>query len=115
MIYDGDCAFCRWWIDWLRARTGDRVEYRASREVAADLPEIDAMCFERAVQYVDVGGLRSEGAEAFFRAWSLGSRWGRLGLWLWAWLPGFALLGRGLYRLIAHNRSFFSRLLRLFR
>ena len=40
LVYDGDCTFCRLWIDRWRALTGDRVQYAPFQEVSTQFPEI---------------------------------------------------------------------------
>ena len=112
MIYDGDCGFCRLWIERLRATTGERVEYRASQEAAPEFPEIPPEAFERSVQFLDTDGTRCEGAAAVFRAWARGSRLGGGALWLHAKAPPFAWAAEAAYRAVARHRMLFSRLTR---
>lgn len=40
LVYDGDCSFCRLWIERWRALTGERVQYAPFQRVAALFPEI---------------------------------------------------------------------------
>ena len=42
LIYDGDCAFCMFWLRYWRRLTGDRVNYAPYQEVAAQFPAIPA-------------------------------------------------------------------------
>ena len=40
IVFDGDCAFCRQWVERWRGMTGERFEYRPSNEVAGRFPEV---------------------------------------------------------------------------
>ena len=40
LVYDGDCGICRYWVDYWRGLTGERVVYRPYQEAAADFPAI---------------------------------------------------------------------------
>ena len=63
-IFDGDCGFCRLWIARWKLRTGPKVDYAPSQEVAPRFPEISAERFARAFQLVLPDGRVLEGAEA---------------------------------------------------
>ena len=68
LIYDGDCSFCRRWIEHWRAITGDRVEYAPYQEAASRFPGISEQEFRSAVQLVDSDGKIYRAAEAVFRS-----------------------------------------------
>src|SRR4029079_14364868 len=87
LIYDGDCGICRYWVDYWRGLTGERIPYRPYQEAAADFPAIAPEACARAVVFVDADGRVYSGAAATFRvlrgipgrdAW-----W-----WLYEHLPG---------------------------
>ncbi len=109
LIYDGQCRFCRLWIERWRELTGEAVDYRTSQEAAPEFPAIDAARFEAAVQLVEAGdggqeGRLREGADAVFAALEHGGR-----LWparLYRGLPLFARASELAYRFVAANRSF---------
>ncbi len=111
VIYDGDCAFCRLWIDAWREETGDRVHFAPSQEIAKKFPDVPREKYARAVQLIDEDGTRYEGAEAVFRV--LAKRPGR------GWLirvyeaPAVAPVTEWAYRLIARHRPLCLKLTRL--
>ena len=113
LIFDGNCHFCRRWIERWRELTAGAVEYAPSQEVAGRFPEIPAEAFDRSVQFVETDGTVYSGAEAVFR--SLGQKRGRKWMtWSYEHLPGFAAVTEAAYRLVARHRrtaSFFTRLL----
>jgi hypothetical protein len=39
LVYDGDCAFCIFWVRYWQKLTADAVNYRAYQDVAAHHPE----------------------------------------------------------------------------
>src|SRR4051812_33716808 len=101
LIYDGNCGFCRIWLDYWRQLTADRVEYIASQEVGDRFPQIPREAYSQSVQLVRPDGSVVGGARAVFE--SLGKE--RLYPWIsapseWA------------YRIIARHRSFFYQVTR---
>lgn len=113
LIYDGDCHFCRRWIERCRVATGDRVEYRSSQQCAADHPDIPASDFDSAVQWIGADGRRESGAPAVFSALATAGVFGQSVLGLYRNFPPFAWAADAGYRVVAQNRMFFSRLTRL--
>lgn len=107
LIYDGDCRFCRQWIERWRGLTTDRVEYAPYQAVAEQFPEVDAGRFSRAVQLVDRDGTFYQGAEAVFRTLAETPGHGT-GLWMYRRIPGFAMLSEALYLGVAAHRRLLS-------
>ena len=88
-VFDGECGICRYWVDYWRGLTGDRVDYRSYQEAAADFPAIAPDAFRTAVQYIEPGGATYSGAAATFRL--LRNAPGRAAWWwLYRHVPGFA-------------------------
>ena len=113
LVYDGNCNFCRLWIERWRALTGDRVQYAPFQEVAAQFPGIPREDFARAVQLILPDGKVSNAAQAVFRtlAFAPGCAWM---LWLYQYLPGAATVAELLYGFVARHRNPLHRLTRLF-
>src|SRR5436190_1726903 len=113
LIFDGDCHFCRRWIERWRELTAGAVDYAPSQAVARTFPEIPPEAFEQSVQFIDSDGTVFSGAEAVFR--SLGrSRSRRWMVWCYERVPGFAAFSEAAYRIVARHRrtsSIFTRLL----
>lgn len=95
LIYDGNCGFCRIWIDYWRQLTGKRVEYLRSQDVGNRFPQIPQEAYSKSVQLVQPDGAVTSGAEAVF------STLGLLALYRWISVPSEAL-----YRWIAAHRDF---------
>ncbi len=112
LVYDGDCGFCRFWIERWRDRLGDRVDCAPSHEVAGRFPQISPAEFDNAVQFIDGDGAVYAGAEGVFRAldFATGSGWR---MRAWRSIPGYARLCDATYRLVARHRAAFSFLTRL--
>ncbi|MBI3849364.1 MAG: lipase maturation factor family protein [Verrucomicrobia bacterium] len=114
MIFDGDCRFCRFWINRWRQTTGDRVDYLPFQDpqVPARFPELAREQFEEAVQLIETDGRVYGGADAVFRslAYNLCTRWP---LWLFQKIPGVAPITECSYRFVAKHRTVFSALTRL--
>jgi len=103
-VFDGDCGFCRKWLERWRARTGDRVEYAPSQEVAARFPEIPAEAFRHAFQLVLPDGRVLEGARAVYATLAQAPGSGGLEA-AYRRVPGFGALSELAYRVIASHRS----------
>jgi lipase maturation factor 1 len=110
LVFDGDCRFCRRWVERWRAKTGDRVDYRPFQEII-DIPELQQAdgswaaipreSFAESVHLIEPDGTVYIGAEAVFRS---------LGWQQWYCLPGVPSVSEWAYRLVARNRQVFSTL-----
>jgi predicted DCC family thiol-disulfide oxidoreductase YuxK len=112
MIWDGECHFCRRWIERWRTITAGEVEYAPYQEIADRFPEIPREQFQRSVVYIDKTGQVFVAAEAVYR--SLRCRPSKKWLW-WSYqhIPGFAVVSEFGYSFIARNRGFASTITRL--
>src|SRR5690242_7771316 len=99
VVFDGQCAFCRLWIDYSRQLTGDRVEYEAYQQIADRFPGIPVERFQEAVHLVLPGGETLRGARAVFHILT-NTPAGATGLWLYDHFPGFAPASEFGYRIV---------------
>src|ERR1044071_3641086 len=112
IIWDGECHFCRRWIERWKQITRGEVDYETSQQIGERFPEISREQFERSVTLIEPDGAVYFGAEAVFR--SLRCRSSRKWLsWSYEHVPGFAMLAESGYKLISANRRFFSPLTKL--
>lgn len=112
MIWDGECHFCRLWIERWRDLTAGEVDYERSQKIDNRFPEIAPEQYQRSVVFIDSDGNVSTGAEAVYR--SLSCRSSRKWLaWSYDHLPGFAPVSEFGYRIVSGNRTFFSVMTRL--
>ncbi|MEO2137139.1 MAG: lipase maturation factor family protein [bacterium] len=112
LLFDGDCSFCRLWIERWRRSSGESVDYASSQQRGAEFPDVAPDVFERTVVLVDVDGCVYQGAHAVLRTLAASGH-DRL-LVAYQRLPGFAPAAELAYRLVAANRglaSFVTRLL----
>src|SRR6266699_2641900 len=113
LIWDGECDFCRLWIERWREITAGKVEYATYQQAAHQFPEIPVEQFKRAMALIEPGGETFFAAEAVYR--SLRYRSSRRWLaWSYDHVPGFAAISEIAYRFVAHHRglgSTFTRLL----
>lgn len=107
LVFDGDCGFCRLWIERWRAATGGRVDYAPYQSEAARHPEVERENFTQAIHFFE-NGRTSRAAEAALRALSYAPRLSWLPL-IYG-LPGFAPIAEAVYRFVAARRPLFSRL-----
>ena len=111
VIFDGDCSFCRLWIDFWRRLTGASVEYRpyqAGGDLPAGIPIEDA----RSRIQLLANAQRYQGAAAVFQLLSTlpAYSWAA---WAYGNLPGFAFFSEAAYALIAAHRNAGYRVTRL--
>ncbi|MBI3764969.1 MAG: DUF393 domain-containing protein, partial [Ignavibacteriales bacterium] len=104
LIYDGDCSFCRIWIDRWKQITGDHVEYAPYQKAADRFPQIPKENFAKSVQFIEDDGKVLSGAHAVLRTLSStpGKRWI---LWVYESIPGVASVCEWTYRFIAQHRD----------
>jgi predicted DCC family thiol-disulfide oxidoreductase YuxK len=112
LVYDGDCGFCRLWIDRWRALTGDRVAYVPFQLAARDFPEIPLKKFQQSVQLILPGGEVHSAADAVFRLFTYADGGGRLH-WIYENVPGARSLSEWIYRITAEHRPGLDPLVRL--
>ena len=112
MIWDGECHFCRRWIERWREITVGEVDYTTYQEAAHRFPEIPLEQFQRAVAFIEPDGQTFFGAEAVYR--SLRYQGSRKWLaWSYDWVPGFAAISETAYNFIARHRGLGSSITRL--
>jgi predicted DCC family thiol-disulfide oxidoreductase YuxK len=112
MIWDGDCHFCRLWIERWKVLTAGQVDYATYQEAAKRFPEIAREQFQRSVVLIDTDGKASFAAEAVYR--SLRYRPSRKCLaWSYDHVPGFAGISEFAYGVVARHRTFSSAVTRL--
>src|ERR1700737_3223829 len=68
LIWDGDCHFCRLWIERWREITRGEIDYATSQDVANRFPEIPRKQFPESVVFVDKDGEVFFAAEAVYRS-----------------------------------------------
>ena len=108
LIYDGDCGFCRRWVERWRGATGEAIEYATSAEAAPRFQAIPRERFAEAVVLVEPDGRVTFGAEAVFRALATapGRAWP---LWTYEHVPGVAAASSFVYAQVASHRPALSR------
>src|SRR5213594_2140685 len=112
LIWDGECHFCKLWIERWREITAGKVDYATYQEVADRFPEIPRDEFRRAMAFIEPDGEAFLAAEAVYR--SLGYRSSRKWLaWSYDHVPGFAAISETAYKFIARHRGLGSAVTRL--
>src|SRR5256885_8625736 len=112
IIWDGECHFCRRWVERWDETTGGAVDYIPFQEIGDRFGEIPLPEFERAATLIERDGAVYSGAQAVFRA----LRFRRSRKWLsWSYehVPGFGLVSEALYKVISRNRRLASAVTRL--
>ena len=112
MVWDGECHFCKRWIERWQEITAGKVDYVTYQQAAHQFPEIPIEQFQRAVALVEPDGEIFFAAEAVYR--SLQYRPSRKWLaWSYDHFPGFAPISETAYKFIARHRGLGSTITRL--
>ncbi len=112
MIWDGECHFCKRWIERWQEITAGKVDYVTYQQAAHQFPEIPIEQFQRAVALVEPDGETFFAADAVYR--SLQHRPSRKWLaWSYDHFPGFAPISETAYKFIARHRGLASTITRL--
>ncbi len=112
VVFDGDCGFCKFWVEWCRIWTGSQLRFEPFQTEAERLPEIERKRFEEAVQFIEQDGSVYGGADAVFRVLTYTS----FLRWLAAILERdepFMRLARWGYGFVAGHRMYFSLLTKM--
>lgn len=97
LFFDGNCGFCRRFIERWRHKTKNRIDYAPFEETA---PE--------SVVFIEPNGKKYTGAEAVFRAKAWGTKFS-LGLWAYQKIPKFSKISETVYRWVARHRKLLSK------
>lgn len=113
LIYDGDCDFCQYSINYWQKLTGTAVNYQPYQQVGLHFPDITTEEFKRSIKYVSADGQVSSAAKAAFL--TLNNAPGK-GYWLklYRFLPGFALIAEMMYWIVAKQRTLFYKISQFF-
>lgn len=104
MIWDGECHFCRRWVERWREITAGRVDYATFQEIANRFPEISRDQFKHAVAFIESDGKTFFAAEAVYR--SLQYRSSRKWMaWSYDHIPVFAAISEIAYKFVARHRT----------
>ena len=105
LVFDGECSFCRVWVEYWQRLTGERVLYTPYQEIGDRFPDFPRKDFASAVTLFPSSGEARTGAHAVFSLLALvpGKSWM---LWLYVHFPGLAPIAELVYRMVAGHRSF---------
>lgn len=112
LIWDGDCRFCKLWVERWRVMTQNRADDATFQSLGDRFPGIPRDQFEQSVVYIDSDGTVFCAAEAIVRSLkSLRSR--RWLAWIYHRVPGAAGFAELAYRIVARHRQASSAITRL--
>lgn len=112
LIWDGDCDFCRLWIERWRQMTAGKVNYATYQKAADQFPEIPLDEFNRSLVLIEPDGTAFFAAEAAYRSLAYRPSLEWLS-WSHDHVPGFAAVSEIGYGLIARHRKSASAITRL--
>lgn len=101
LLYDGECDFCQYCVDYFRLRTSDQIRYQSYQAGILGRPK--AAC-KQSIQLIIDDKTFYEGAAAALCALSYGES--NRGWWLYQNLPGAGWVSEKIYLYISHHRRF---------
>lgn len=109
MVWDGDCTFCAYWIQYWKGLSANHFDFQAYQDVNQHFNDIDIQYFKEAVRFVEPDGRVYSGPDAAYRSLYL------LGRYKWLHKAYhkrsfFRDLSDRLYQGVANNRGFFFRI-----
>src|SRR5437867_1651568 len=112
LLWDGECDFCRLWIERWKEITAGKIDYAAYQEEAEYFPEISRDEFKHSMVLIEPAPTACFAAEAVYG--SLAYRPSRTSLaWSYDRVPGFAAISETAYKFVARHRGFGSAVTRL--
>jgi predicted DCC family thiol-disulfide oxidoreductase YuxK len=112
LVFDGNCAICRTWVNYWQRLTNGRIVYCPYQTAAADFPAIAREDFERAIWLIEPNGQVYSGAAAAYRLLSYAPCRGG-GWWMYRRVTGFSAASEWAYSFFAGRRDLLSRATRL--
>ena len=106
LIYDGQCGFCRIWLEYWQALLGDRLEYLPYQQIGDRFPSLDRAALTTAVHLVTRDGAVYPGAHAVFQSLSPVALRYRILLWLYTRIAVFRGAANLTYAWISAHRDF---------
>jgi predicted DCC family thiol-disulfide oxidoreductase YuxK len=112
LVFDGDCAICRRWVNYWQELTGQQLNFRPYQEAALDFPMISREAFRTSIQYIAPDGQVFSGAAATFQvlrhAPARAPWW-----WCYEHITAFAAVSEWAYTFFARRRGLLSALTRV--
>ncbi len=104
MVWDGECDFCRRWIERWQRWTGGKIEFETYQQVGSRYAPLGPDEYRQAVFLIESDGKITRAAEAVFRSlWMAGSfQWPYN---LYRSMPWFERASELVYRWVARNRD----------
>lgn len=109
LIFDGDCTFCRRWIERWQDATQGRVDFEPYQTAAQRFPAISVADFQDAVHFIHDGKV-NRGARAVFSLLSYDTGLTRIFARLTLRVPVLLNASERVYRWVATHRPLCSRL-----
>ncbi len=105
LYWDGDCGFCRRWVDRWQESSGESVEYRIIQKAPANVVEAAGGDPPQRIVLEMPDGTLLTGAQAALQALQNSAASAKLSMYLYNRLAAFRALTESLYRWVAAHRG----------
>ena len=66
LIWDGTCGFCKYWVLYIRARTGDRMDFESYQDAHPRIADIPFDEFQKASRLIEPDGKVYAGPDSLY-------------------------------------------------
>jgi len=113
LVWDGECAFCEYWILVWQSKTGKKLQYEKYQDVYERFPSIPLKEFKKASRLIETNGDVFSGPDSAYRSFMyFNSPIKFLHIWYYKY-TFFRVLSNNLYNWIAKHRPFMFKLTKL--
>lgn len=112
LAYDGQCGFCKLWVERWRETHADALELTPYQQLGERFPHLSQSEMGEAIHLIEAERVY-RGAHAIFRAASYGSTATGWLLWAYHWVPFFARVAEWGYAQVAAHRGWAMRVTRV--
>jgi predicted DCC family thiol-disulfide oxidoreductase YuxK len=109
LVWDGNCEFCRYWVQRWEQFFGDKLNYEPYQTAASRFPDMDRDQFKKAVQLIETDGRVFPGAATVFHSLCVGKPQICFPEELYQQSKLFRQISDGVYGMIADNRPILYR------
>jgi predicted DCC family thiol-disulfide oxidoreductase YuxK len=104
LIYDGDCSFCKRWVERWRKLVDGQIHFEPYQHVAGQFAQIPLEEIEQAIHLVEPDGRVASGAHAVLRMlWLAGHK--RWLYWSYSNIPLVGIASESVYRFVSRHRG----------
>lgn len=68
LVWDGECGFCKYWILYLKNKTGNNLDFETFQKVSENFSDIPLKEFKKASRLIEMDGFVFSGPDSLYRS-----------------------------------------------